>query len=55
MRFSHAGSAEVLRAVSEPLLFNSEPRMDTNKHECKRIAADAESELAVGSGRFEER
>ena len=33
----HEGKVDGARAVSEPEVFNAEPRMDTNKHECKRI------------------
>ena len=38
MRLIHDGKVEEVRAVSGRELFKAEPRMDTNGHECKRIA-----------------
>ena len=37
MRLIHDGKVDGVRTVSEPEIFNVEPRMDMNKHECKRI------------------
>ncbi len=38
MRVIQEGVLELAGAFCEPEVFNAEPRMNTNEHECKRIA-----------------
>ena len=42
MRVIQEGVVEVAGMVFEPEVFNLEPRMDTNEHECKRITGEGE-------------
>jgi hypothetical protein len=43
MRVIQEGVREVAGMVSEPEVFNLEPRMDTNEPECKRITVRGKS------------